>query len=69
MIFHFCPSNNLNISNLSVDIFPLLKKLVRGPFMFRKRQLVFELPETGKAASSFSGTLVLHSAIPANVSF
>lgn len=27
--------------------------------MFGKRQLVFELPETGKAASSFSGTLVL----------
>ena len=45
----------------SVDIFPLLKKLVRGPFMFGKRQLVFELPKTGKckAASSFSGTLVL----------
>ena len=45
----------------SVDIFPLLNKLVRGPFMFGKRQLVFELPKTGKckAASSFSGTLVL----------
>ena len=32
----------------SVDIFPLLKKLLRWPFMFGKRQLVFELPKTGK---------------------